>query len=363
MLSLKTNAIYALDQLKRIIIKLSFGGQHRADFYRYIADYLDDGMPLVGAVEERHSRYAKRKDKRDYITRGILQGLSNGRPFYKTLQYWVPSSEVMLISAAENGGRLAEGLKEANYLTEATNKIRSSLIGSVIYPLFLFIGVIGIMLFTTYYLIPMFKELLPLSEWPEHSYAYYQVTQLVRDYGLIFLALIGIIGAFTISLMPNMPHGVIRSKLDKTPLFSLYKTMTSASFLLSVSGQVQAGVPIHAAITKVRSISSVWVKSHCDEMLRNMNNGSNPGMAMNTGLLDAEIADDIMAYSKLSSFTDAMHRLGERIVERTVKKISSLSSVNTGLLLVVIAVLLLWTIFSIGGVIIQITDSMSRTQL
>jgi type II secretory pathway component PulF len=133
---------------------------------------------------------------------------------------------------------------------------------------------------------------------------------------------------FVIVAIYSMPRytGFFRKYLDMIPPWNIYRSMQSASFLLTISSFLEAGLNIEVAIPEIMDISSPWLKSHLDKMLINIRQTVPPGEALNTGLISTEQAAILQAYGKVTSFSVGIQRAAKEVVEKTLSQVSIASN-------------------------------------
>ncbi len=350
-----------MNTLQHKLYRKLFGATTRLSLYEKLADYLDDEVSLVETLEKFQQRFAKRKDYRAAIIGEWLNGIRNGRNFQTVMMGWVPPSERMLIAGGEESGHLAGGLREAMYATEASRRIQKAIVAALIGPFFLLMAFAGLLAGLSMNLVPILEKMLPVEKWPGHSQVYRIMANTVKDDGIVIAVVIIALFAVAVASMPRIRRGRLRSMLDRIPPYSLYRTVNSASFLVSMASQLSSGVPVEDSIRNINRLATTWMRSHTQEMLRRLAQGMKPGVATDTGLLDEEMADDVMAYSETSNFSNAIAKLGRRTVERTINRVTVISNVVKVIALLLLGSLIIWTIFSFGGVILALSDSISRT--
>jgi type II secretory pathway component PulF len=117
-----------LNKWMKFRANFKFGLNNRISLYERMSAFLEAGIPVFDALEAIRSRMEKRKDIRAKMFEEWLQVMRGGSRFSEALKDWVPSSEYMLISSGEQGGRLIDGLKKRlDYLRQQLKLRRQSL--------------------------------------------------------------------------------------------------------------------------------------------------------------------------------------------------------------------------------------------
>ena len=345
---------------KKQILKARFGLSQRIGMYEKIGAFLDANIDLVGSLKSIRDRYAQRKDFRAIIMSEWLRSLEQGQKFADALAEWIPPSELMLIEAGERGGGLGTGLSEAVVLSTAAAKNKSAIFGGVMFPIALFSMLIGMLIMFQVKMAPIFKQLMPLEQWPGSaqllntmsSFFYHQLYIVLG----IVLGLSFVIGK-TMGTWIKPPRHIF----DKFPPWNIYRSYQASSFLIALSSLMRAGVPAYDALKAMHKNASPWMRAHLNKMMSTMNlGGGNMGRALDTGLLDDETAGDVQDYSRLGSFSEAIYLLGSRSLEKGIKSIEARMAVVKNLLLVLVAGSIIWIYFSSFGLQTAIADSMGK---
>jgi hypothetical protein len=106
--------------------------------------------------------------------------------------------------------------------------------------------------------------------------------------------------------------------------------------------------------------ASPWMRMHLERMMSAMKlGGSNPGKALETGLLDQETAGDVQDYSRLGSFQDAIYLLGSRSLEKGIKSIEMKMGIIRNIMLFGVAASIGWVYLTSYGLQSNIATQMS----
>ena len=344
--------------IKHSIMRARLSLSKRIGMYEKIQAFLEAKIDLVSSLKSIRDRYAGRKDFRAMIMSEWISELEQGRRFADALAPWVPASELMLIEAGERGGALSAGLSEAVVLSTASQRSKAAIIGGVAFPIALIGMLMGMLSMFQVKMAPVFKGLMPVSKWPESAQMLDAISSFV--YNQIYIV-IAILLFFAILIGKTMGTWVKRPRhiFDKLPPWNIYRSYQASSFLIAMSSLMRAGVPAYNALKSMEKNASPWMKVHLEKMMAMMNlGGGNMGRALNTGLLDEEVAGDVEDYSRLGSFSDAIYILGSRSLEQGIQQIQSRMGVIKNLLLVAVAGSIVWIYFASFGLQTAIADSM-----
>ena len=320
------------------ILKFRFGLKHRISLYERLKSYIEEGFPVYDSLLKFKARYDKRKDFRGKILGIWLKKMQQGQTFKNAIAGWDPDAELNLITAGEEGNGLNLGLQEAIRFAESSQNIKSTIKKGITYPAVLFAVIIVFISMFSIQLAPTYLEILPLEKWPESaSSLYWLSTFLVNNIGklAIIAALLGYIVAKTIGIWT----GSSRRIFDKVPPWSVYKVYQACAFLISLASMMQSGVPLNDALLKIKITSSPWLGLYIDQMLKNLRQGGkNFGKHLDVGLLDQETADDVIDYSDLGKFEQAIYSIGEKNLKEAVEQIDSRMAIIKNIMLVLVGI-------------------------
>lgn len=349
-----------MSRLTRIRAGLKFGLTNRISLYERMSAFLKAGIPVFDAVEAIRSRMEKNKDVRAYMFEEWLNAMRSGSRFSEAVRPWIPSSEYMLVSSGEQGGRLMDGLNEATRLSTAASKIKKAIIAGAALPALLFFMLGGMVAGFDVYMAPVFKNLLPVREWPESAQTLYGISHFLTSYWYIIIS--GLAGSTVlISYTINGWVGRLREVFDRLPPWSVYKNYQASSFLIGLASMLKAGVALNDALKMMLKNASPWLGVHITQMLAALKSGgSNYGEALDTGLFDPETAGDITDYARLSSFENAIYTIGERMVVLGVERTNQKMDVAKNMMLFLVAGTVFWIYFTSYSLQTVIAEKMQQ---
>ena len=344
------------------LAKMKFGLANRISLYERMSAFLNAGIPVVDALEAIRARMEKRKDPRAKMFEQWLVVMASGSRFSEAIKEWIPSSEYMLISSGEQGGRLIDGLNEATRLSTAAAKIKKAIIAGAALPALLFFMLGGMVAGFDVYMAPVFKNLLPVSKWPDNAQTLYSISHFITSYWLaILMGMAGLSAAITYTI--NGWVGRAREIFDNLPPWSVYKNYQASSFLIGLASMLKAGVALNDALKMMLKNASPWLCVHINQMLASLKGGgSNNGEVLDTGLFDEETAGDISDYARLSSFENAIYTIGERMVVLGVERTNQKMDVAKNLMLFLVAGTVFWIYFTSYSLQSTIAEKMQSGQ-
>lgn len=332
-------------EMKFFFQKATFGLKTRLSLYKRIEAFLVAGVDVVTTLRTIRGRYMARRRTRGKakVLEAWIRSMERGASFSDAIREWVPASEYMLISSGERGEGIIQGLQEARVLSSATARSKAAIYGGTVFPSVLFAMLIGMLIMFQVQMVPIFEGLLPVERWPGSAQTLNSLSAFLKNQ--LHFVIIGLVGVAVVIgySLPNW-SGEIRVKFfDQIPPWSIYRTYQASSFLISLSSLMKAGVANYDAIRLMHRNASPWMKRHLEKMMTAMRQGGeNQGKALNTGMLDYEVAGDIEDYSQLGTFHDAIYDIGQQTLEEGVKSIQIRMDVLKNLLLFAVAASIVW---------------------
>lgn len=232
------------------------GGRAIATLYSQLADLLHSGVPLLRSLEllERQSSNKTLKSVlRDVRVRvadgtGLAQALAMHPKVFNELG-------VSMVRAGQEGGFLEDVLKRIATFVEQQEDLKSKVVGSLAYPVFLagagFVVVTVLMVFFVPKFESIFEKLKEKGEMPDITSALLWVSQLIRNY---WWALGGFaataFGLFRYWI--STPRGrltVDRLKI-RLPLFGpVFMSLALSRFCRILGTMLHNGIPLLKSLT------------------------------------------------------------------------------------------------------------------
>ena len=347
------------------LLKFRFNTAHRISMYKRLKSYIEEEFPVYESLVKFKTRFDKKKDYRGKIIAIWLEKMNHGVSFSNAIAGWVPDSELNLISAGEEGQGLDKGLAEAIKFSMSGKEIKSAIVGGITYPGILLLVVLGFISMFSLQMAPAYLGILPLERWPDMGQYLYAVSTFLVKYWY-FMIIIFVVVGFAIGSTISVWRGSVRELADKIPPWSIYKVYHSSSFLIALASMMQSGVPLNDALKKLKRTSSVWLGAYIEEMMKNLRRGGkNFGQHLNVGLLDEETAGDVIDYSELGKFEQAVYAIGEENLKSSVMKIESRMGIIKNLMIAVVGItvgIIYYTNIELNGTVADSASS-STTSL
>lgn len=326
--------------------KFRFGAKIRLSLYRKIMSFLRNGVPVHDLFKKLEAQYAKhnKNDIRVIVLNDVARSISAGSALSSAFSRWSPANEVMIIKAGE-ASDLATAFENAATTTEKTKAMKSTILKASGYPIAL-IALLGILIYMfSTEAVPKLAEVKDPSTWEGASAALFSTSKFVENYWFVVLG--GIIGLVTtIAFMMPRYAGKARDYLDKAPPFSVYKTMQSSSFLISMSSLMKTGVPIVDAVKQLHELSNPYMKRHLSEILRKMSAGVAHGKALNSSFLDKETGISLEIYAELSDLQGSMEEIGIDAINNALENIEVAMALLKNVIMLGVGVYIGWVYYA-----------------
>jgi type IV pilus assembly protein PilC len=247
-------------------------------FNQQFVTLIKAGLPILKGLDLLADRLTDPKLKpyvvavRDEVRHGSLLSDAFAR------QGIFPTVYVTSVLAGEKGGALAEVLERFINYQKTALAIRKKVMVSLLYPCFLVVLVIGLIVFLVTYVVPNFAQLYGSmqADLPVMTQVLIAVGTTARNYVLVFVALlIGAAFGFRIWSRGHAARLMIdRAKL-RTPVFGdIWVKYQVAQFSRVLSTLLQGGVPLVQALgTASESLGTPLLKQALDKAVKMVKEG------------------------------------------------------------------------------------------
>lgn len=333
-----------------------FTAQERLRLYRKIAKMLVNGMPLLKVLEELRQREAAGNHKSTeplvIILDDCRRAVQNGLGLAEGLAPWIPRTEQMILVAGEQSGCLEGALHGVVDVVKAQRRIRSVVLGGIVYPAALTILVIVYMYLFGTRVIPEFARIVDPDTWSGVAKSLYVMSNVVRHWTLYIVAALGAAIAAVLFSMPRW-RGSLRVFLDRFAPFSIYRLVTGSSFLLAFSALQTAGITVEKSLMRLSVIASPWLRQRIDGALIGVKSGLNCGEALRNagyGFPSKEVIEDLCVYAEYKGFAESLKTVANEWMEEGVEQISLQMKVLNGMAIILLAIVIGWLVTGFFGI-------------
>lgn len=281
---------------------------NRREFYEDYSSVLRHNM----GGPEHLSKMALRARKRRSISAALYEHWLHKMKrmsFAHALQHTVPDYEVMVLTAAEEDGRLEQAMQYLARSLRLAAKIRAAYFMSLVSPVMTVVTLVAFFLANALVIAPLNLQILPLEKWPSMSRGLYSFSQTMLNGGvLLSAALLGLV--WLIAWSRHNWSGTLRSWIDRVPLlpWRSYRERQANTFMVSLAILLQSNnYGPKEALERMRQFAGPWLGEHLGKMLTRLKKTPDkPAPALNTGLFPLHMMDRIEDYSERTDFTEAL---------------------------------------------------------
>lgn len=225
--------------------------------YTQLAELLDAGVPLLRSLKILG---AKKSDPRlGMVFQEITDAVSEGSDLAGAMQRrpeFFPPIHIAMVRAGEKGGFLENVLERLAQLTLAQAELRSKVIGSLIYPMFL-LGTGSVVLGVIFgVFVPKFRDVFDRVQGglPWVTSAVLGISRLVSDFGLFTLGflVLAVVGGWKLCRRASVRDRLVRWWTFAPIAGPLVRSLAAARFCRMLGTMLGNGVPLLSAMTIAR---------------------------------------------------------------------------------------------------------------
>lgn len=297
----------------------------RIRLWRKLGKLLSDNISILEALAE--IKTTRSPSEPIYLAMDEwIAALTHGRKVSEAVRDWVTDEEAMLILAGEQAGSLGKTMESVVTVTQAKKSIQASIIGGLAYPTFLILVAFGTLYLFGFKVIPAFSRAAQGDRWTGLARTMVDSSAFIQNW---FLAIVIVAIAIVIGIVVSMPYwtGLTRTKFDRYAPYSIYRVTQGATWVISLSALIQAGMRIQEAMEQLMINASPWAKERVGAALLGLRSGKNLGAALVASRYefpDREIIADIRVYANKSGFDDALKTIGQEWITESVVRIQAL---------------------------------------
>ncbi len=225
--------------------------KHLTTLYSQMADLLHSGVPLLRSLElmERQTSIPALKETLRDIRADVAEGTSLADAMNKHPRAFNELT-VSMVRAGQEGGFLEDVLKRVAAFTEQQEDLKSKVIGSLAYPIFLaVVGTIVLLILVIAFVPkfePMFKKLEEKGELPALTTALIGFSHALVSYGLLILGGIAV-AVYLFRRWARSETGRYRIdgwRLRIPTVGTIYRNLALARFTRILGTLLHNGIPI-----------------------------------------------------------------------------------------------------------------------
>ncbi|PIU57601.1 MAG: hypothetical protein COS89_04190 [Deltaproteobacteria bacterium CG07_land_8_20_14_0_80_38_7] len=267
-----------------------------------------------------------------------------------------------MINAGESSGALDVVLQRLADFTEGQSRLRSKIIGAMIYPIIMSIVGIALMVMLLVYVIPKVMKIFEdvHATLPLPTRMLMGVSDALRSYWYILLIL-GVIAFFFIKRFLKKPSGRewFDQKKLKLPLFGKLERMIVISrFSRTLSTLLSSGVPLLSAMDIVRNIvTNTVLKKVIEKTRENVREGQSVAEPLKkSGEFPPIVTQMIAVGEKTGGLEKMLERIADAYDEQVDNTISSLMTLLEPMMILVMAGVVSFIVMSVLLPIMQLNQ-------
>lgn len=351
-----------LDDLDRIVLRWQFGPEARISFYEELAPLMEGGVLLSDAlklmydVETDDGR--RTKSAKAAMLQECYRAVAGGFPLSRALGSWVSPEEWSLVASGEKSGRLIDDHEGAGAFTQAIRlitakqQVSAAIATATVYPLILGCLLVFLLHMVSSELVPKLSRTTNPETWEGAAALLYGMSQFVMHYGALVLAVV--IGSI-VAVVASMPtlRGGLRVHLDNIPPWSVYRMMNGATFLVSVSSMLRAGIKLQDALNLLKGSANPWLRERIEATINGISVGKNFGQALRDAgyeFPDRKSVKKLVTLSSLQGFDKSIEQWSHRWMDTSIKRIQATAKALLLLGVVLVGVIMLMIIAGVGGI-------------
>lgn len=316
---------------------------------------IDDAFAKMILRTNRPRGMLKSRNAMRHVYQRWYAGLRRGKKFTdpEVAGSDLPPGELIMLMMGDQTSSPAEGFRQARFVADVVRRMKSALIGALIYPAVLLLMACGFLAGIAYKFGPQMLDMTdkPVEAWTFLPRMLYTLSVVVKNFGIPLGILAIAFFALALWSMPRWHRMIpkLRWFCDHyIPPWSIYREYNASSFLIALGSMVQASLPVDDAIARITAISSPWLQAHLRRMLVRVRRGDDPGQSFDTGLLSDETLGYLEDFNSAGGLDAALTVVGTESVEESIKRVQAGALVMGifGMVLVVGLILLIY-----GGMI------------
>lgn len=309
------------------------------------------GLSLVEALEAIVEK--ETNDRTRNMVRGILDKLRQGLPFSSALETFpehFPELFVAMVRASEQTGDITSALSRYVTYWEQTDKVRSKIISSSIYPAVISIVGMAVGLFLLFYVVPRFSRIYDdiHGDIPALSRLMLEWGSFVEAHGFIvvIVTLSALISTVMLIMMPairaKLMHSLLRipALRERSRVYQLSRLYRTLGMLL------RGGIPIMQSINMATGLLDVELRILLSSAASRVREGKMLSVAMEEYGLTTPVALRLLRVGERTGrIGEMMERVAAFHDEELARWIDWFTRLFEPILMVIIGIL-------IGGVVI-----------
>ena len=307
------------------------------------------GMMMKAGINLSMSMDIMIQTEKDSGMRKILQeineNLYSGFTLSQAMRNFAgfPGVYLSIIEAGEANGRIDEAFEQSALICKKSMALSSKIKSAMMYPIFLIVLVIGVIIIFTVFVIPRFAGVYDGfgAKLPAITEGLLNFSNFLMNYWFITLVVIGaIVFGFIMLKKHNDQFAMLVAEyLLKIPLVGpIIRQSSLARFCRLMSTLTEAGIPIHRAMALARdAVPNIYVKEKVQAVLDDVQIGVtiNEAMAKHP-VFDSILVSMIRVGEESGMLGDSLMKMADLFETQTDESTQKLTDSMTPIMTVVI---------------------------
>ncbi len=297
----------------------------RKMLYQQLASQLDNGRPLVEAMEDFRDRLARRGRKGlAQAMREATSCLKDGKTFVQSMGPTLSPMERSVLASGEKAGQLTNSMRLVLDVRDRVTRIQRKVMSYFTAPIVYLITLLASLYVIGSSVVPPLAQVVPVSKWTGWAYGMYLMGAVATGWGMVItVSLLVVLGATVIWSLPRWT-GRGRAFCDQYVFpYNVYREVQGFAWLLSFTALLRAGVPDTTALQDQLTSASPWLASRLRPVMIGLRDGLNLSAALRrTGLGFPSIGliDEVAAYMNFPDFPEKIDNVARDYSEFLERK-------------------------------------------
>ena len=248
-------------------------------FLMQLSNLINAGCPLLMSLNALFRQVHNASLKR--LLKDVKEKIESGKSFSEALKSHkevFPSLFITMVEVGEVGGLLGEVLEKYSNIHDTMYKLGKKIFQAMIYPLFLLISSLSVVVALLVFVFPKFVEGTKRTghELPGLTLFVLNVSNFISEhYILIILAIASVIFIWKLIMSTEKGKRVVTEFFTETPVIgSVMKQIQIALFARILGTLLRCGVPILTSLQAVEmALGNVMYKKAMNEIRENVSRG------------------------------------------------------------------------------------------
>ncbi|MFM9959476.1 MAG: type II secretion system F family protein [Phycisphaerales bacterium] len=339
-----------------------------SQFVRDLGTAVNAGLPLVAALKTiaRQGRSPAQRFMFDHL----LERVEAGDPLSDAMEsFGRPFTDLVnsLVRAGESAGRLGETLKHASQLLERDQKLRSQVMGALLYPAIIgSLIVVAIVVVVTFVVPKVLGAVAGVGgvrlPWP---------TQVVQNLALFFgnwwalILIAGAIGVWAFSramATPAFRLGFDRFMLTVPLIGPLLRDVAVARFTRTLGTLVGAGLPVLGGLRITRAVlGNQAMQNAMDDVAEAVAGGSTIAEPLEaTGYFPSLLTQIVGLGERTGKLDEMLNQAADAFEDKTEQTVKTVTTILPPMLIVVMACAVGFIVLAILLPLLELQEAASR---